>query len=226
MKIRVSINRSHEVPAKSSTDGTASDAGKSRGFSLDALAKAKRALQMQKELSEKLKKIPQLNKGAGSSIDGSSQVGSKEGSKASFPCSGIISTPVSSVTAALPVLAGATSNVSAFAASVTPPGSDMSHLTGLTAQNYAVIQRAQELAAKMVSQQDPEFDTLMNMFPGLMPAEVPVQPKPAKTPVLLLDALGREIDEHGNLVNMRKLNNLSTLKVNINKQKKEAFQIL
>ena len=54
----VSINRSHEVPGKSSTDGTATDAGKSGGLSLDALAKAKRALQMQKELSEKLKKIP------------------------------------------------------------------------------------------------------------------------------------------------------------------------
>lgn len=54
----VSITRSHEVPGKSSTDGTTSAAGKSGNLSLDALAKAKKALQMQKELSEKLKKIP------------------------------------------------------------------------------------------------------------------------------------------------------------------------
>lgn len=54
----VSITRSHEVPGKSSTDGTSSAAGKSGSLSLDALAKAKKALQMQKELSEKLKKLP------------------------------------------------------------------------------------------------------------------------------------------------------------------------
>ena len=54
----VTVTRSHEVPGKSSTDGTSSAAGKSGSLSLDALAKAKKALQMQKELSEKLKKIP------------------------------------------------------------------------------------------------------------------------------------------------------------------------
>lgn len=54
----VSVNRSHEVHGKSSTDGASSAAGKSGSLSLDALAKAKKALQMQKELSEKLKKIP------------------------------------------------------------------------------------------------------------------------------------------------------------------------
>lgn len=57
----VNINRSHEVPGKSSTDGTASDASKSGGLSLDALAKAKRALQMQKELAERMKKIPSVS---------------------------------------------------------------------------------------------------------------------------------------------------------------------
>ena len=51
------ITGSHEV-AGSSTDGS-SAAGKSGGsLSLDALAKAKKALKMQKELAEKLKKIP------------------------------------------------------------------------------------------------------------------------------------------------------------------------
>ena len=53
--------RSDEVPGKSSTDGTATSvAGKSGSLSLDALAKAKKALQMQKELAEKLKKIPMV----------------------------------------------------------------------------------------------------------------------------------------------------------------------
>ncbi|KAA0047405.1 U4/U6 small nuclear ribonucleoprotein Prp3 [Cucumis melo var. makuwa] len=56
----VSITRSHEVHGKSSTDGTSSTAGKSGNLSLDALAKAKKALQNQKELAEKLKKIPLL----------------------------------------------------------------------------------------------------------------------------------------------------------------------
>ena len=57
----VSITRSHEVTGKSSTDGSSSTAGKAGSLSMDALAKAKKALQMQKELSEKLKKIPQVN---------------------------------------------------------------------------------------------------------------------------------------------------------------------
>lgn len=57
----VSITRSHEVTGKSSTDGSSSTAGRPGSLSIDALAKAKKALQMQKELSEKLKKIPQVN---------------------------------------------------------------------------------------------------------------------------------------------------------------------
>ena len=56
----VSIIRSHEVTGKSSTDGSSSTARKTGSLSIDALAKAKKALQMQKELSEKLKKIPQV----------------------------------------------------------------------------------------------------------------------------------------------------------------------
>lgn len=57
----VSITGSHEVPGKTSTDGTSTAAGKSASLSLDALAKAKKALQMQRELSEKLKKIPSVS---------------------------------------------------------------------------------------------------------------------------------------------------------------------
>ncbi|CAI9088930.1 OLC1v1023390C1 [Oldenlandia corymbosa var. corymbosa] len=64
-------------------------------------------------------------------------------------------------------------------------------------------------------------------IPPLLLDVVTIQPKPAaKAHVLRLDALGREIDEHGNLVNVPKVNTLSTLKVNINNQRKDAFQIL
>jgi hypothetical protein len=55
--------RSDEVTVKSSTDGSAmSAASKSSNLSLDALAKAKKALQLKKELSEKLKKLPMVRK--------------------------------------------------------------------------------------------------------------------------------------------------------------------
>ncbi|XP_024638798.2 LOW QUALITY PROTEIN: protein RDM16 [Medicago truncatula] len=56
--------------------------------------------------------------------------------------------------------------------------------------------------------------------------KIPQLNKRTKAPFLRLDAQGREIDEHGNVVNVTKPSNLSTLKVNINKQKKDAFEIL
>ncbi|KAK4431170.1 protein RDM16 [Sesamum alatum] len=226
----VNINRSHEVPGKSSTDGTASDAGKTGGLSLDALAKAKRALQMQKELAERMKKIPSLNRDAGSTREGSPQVGEKEVGKLSSSGKGILSTPVPQVTASVTGTSGVTSSAPTLpivaSAPTIPPQSGLPHLPGLTAQKYEAVKRAQELAAKMGFRQDPEFAPLINMFPGQMPPDVTIQPKPSKAPVLRLDALGREIDEHGNVVNVPKVNSLSTLKVNINKQKKDAFQIL
>ncbi|XP_071702485.1 protein RDM16-like isoform X2 [Rutidosis leptorrhynchoides] len=181
----VNSNRSHEVHGKFSTDGSSADAGKSGGISLDALSKAKATLLKRKELAEKMKKIPLLNKGNNSSTERSSQMSTKE----------------------------------LF-------GSGVPQLAGLTAPKFEAVKRAQELAAKMGFRQDREFAPLLNMFPGQMPPEVTFQPKPTKAPVLLLDNLGREVDEHGNVVNIPKLNNLSTLKVNINKQKKDAFQIL
>ncbi|KAJ8558526.1 hypothetical protein K7X08_034055 [Anisodus acutangulus] len=223
----VNINGSHQVPGKSSTDGAASGAGKSGSLSLDALAKAKRALQMRKELAEKLKKIPALNKnkGANSMREGIPQVGPKESLQPSANA-GIFPTPGSSSDGGVlqtPGSAPSTSNLAA-AASTNPPPSGLPHLVGLTAQKYEAVKRAQELAAKMGFRQDPEFAPLINMFPGQMPPEVALQTKPAKAPVLRLDALGREIDEQGNIVNMPKPS--STLKVNINKKKQEAFQIL
>ncbi|CAL5322409.1 unnamed protein product [Camellia sinensis] len=208
----VSIPGSHEVHGKSSTDGTA-PASKSGNLSLDVLAKAKRVLQMQKELKENMKKLPLSNKVANS--EGMLNVASKEGLKVPSSSSGLLPTPVSAST--LP---------SAAAASLQPSASGTVPQAGLTAPNFEAVKRAQELAAKMGFRQDPQFAPLINMFPGQMPPEVTFQSKPAKAPVLRLDALGREIDEHGNVVSTTKVTNLSTLKVNINKQKKDAFQIL
>ncbi|XBI75509.1 hypothetical protein VPH35_068874 [Triticum aestivum] len=73
--------------------------------------------------------------------------------------------------------------------------------------------------------QDPQFSPSINMLPGTC-SGLNVPQRPAKAPVLCLDAQGREIDEHGNVISMTKPSNLSTLKVNINKQKKDAFQII
>ncbi|XP_031250082.1 protein RDM16 isoform X4 [Pistacia vera] len=223
----VSITRSHEVPGKSSTDGTSSAAGKSGSLSLDALAKAKKALQMQKELSEKLKKIPLLNKGTSS--DGSSVSGLKDGVKVPSSGTGIMQGTGSTTANALSsgAMPSSSNLPAAAAASVKPPASGVPTIPGLTnIPNIEAVKRAQELAAKMGFRQDPEFAPLINLFPGQMPTDVAAPQKPTKAPVLRVDALGREIDEHGNVVNVTKPNNLSTLKVNINKQKKDAFQIL
>ncbi|XP_043721204.1 protein RDM16-like isoform X2 [Telopea speciosissima] len=228
----VSVTRSHEVPGKSSTDGTTSAVGKSGSLSLDALAKAKRALQMQKELSEKLRKIPLLNKGASS--DGSLQLGgstNKKEPKALLSSAardpGSIPPTTDTIASTSQAKSSITNAFTAATASVKPPITGATAVPGLTTiPNIEAVKRAQELAAKMGFHQDPEFAPLINMFPGHTATDVAVQQKPSKAPVLRLDALGREIDEHGNVINMPKLTNLSTLKVNINKQKKEAFQIL
>ncbi|KAL9402570.1 hypothetical protein Peur_006419 [Populus x canadensis] len=209
----VSIARSHAVPGKSSTDGTSSAAGKSGNLSLDALAKAKKALQMQKELSEKLKKLPLSSKGNNTSSGGSSQRVLPSATTTTAVSTGAVSSSSSLSTSTL--------------VSIKTPSTGVAPLPDITSiPNYEAVKRAQELAAKMGFRQDPEFAPLINLFPGQLPAEVSVPQKPTKTPVLRVDALGREIDEHGNVVNVTKPSNLSTLKVNINKQKKEAFQIL
>ncbi|TVU10971.1 hypothetical protein EJB05_44528 [Eragrostis curvula] len=199
--------RSDEVTGKSSTDGSATSAtGKSSNLSLDALAKAKKALQLKKELSEKLKKLPGLNNKLGTDA----QVSKKEG-KSSV-----------SVSEAQPASKGEdkTSSVSGAQATAGAIG-----IPGLNIPNLDAVKRAQELAARMGFRQDPQFAPAINLFPGTS-TELTVPQRPAKAPVLRLDAQGREIDEHGNVINLTKPTNLSTLKVNINKQKKEAFQII
>ncbi|KAL5665098.1 hypothetical protein ACJX0J_025206, partial [Zea mays] len=211
--------RSDEVTVKSSTDGSAtSAAGKSSNLSLDALAKAKKALQLKKELSEKLKKLPMLNNKLGTSVT-ATQV-SKEEAK----------TSVSAVDAQLFSKGEAKpTDVSVLPTSTisgTPAVGGAIGIPGLTnIPNLESVKRAQELAAKMGFRQDPQFGPLINLFPGTS-TEVTVPQRPAKAPVLRLDAQGREIDEQGNVISMTKPTNLSTLKVNINKQKKEAFQII
>ncbi|PPR81697.1 hypothetical protein GOBAR_AA39015 [Gossypium barbadense] len=208
-----SVTGSHEVTG-SSTDGSSSTGKSGANLSLDALAKAKKALQMQKELAEKLKKIPSLNKGPSSS---------------SVVTTGTVQRPVSTVPTS--VATGPSSSsvppASAAVASVKPPTTGMPAVPGLASiPNLEAVKRAQELAAKMGFRQDPQFAPLINLFPGQVQVDVPVPQKPTKAPVLRVDALGREIDEHGNIINVTKPSNLSTLKVNINKQKKDAFQIL
>ncbi|CAN8313446.1 unnamed protein product [Cochlearia groenlandica] len=192
----VSIVRSHEVHGKSSTDGRISSVAgsSSANSSLDAVAKAKKLLQMGKGLAEKMKNLPSLNKGTKSTSEG------------------IPHTRAPS----------STSTPGISASSLPHAG-----LAGLgSISNIEAVKRAQELAAKMGFRQDPEFAPLINLFPGQAPTEMVVPQKPTKAPVLRVDALGREIDEHGNVISVTKPSNLSTLKVNINKQKKDAFQIL
>ncbi|KAJ0257927.1 Protein RDM16 [Hirschfeldia incana] len=182
-----SVVRSHEVHGNSSTDGRTN-------LSLDALAKAKKAIQLGKGLADRFKKLSSANQGIKIASEGNR------------------------VPSSTTVSAG-TSSASALPHAVFP---------GLENKvNIEAVKRAQEVAARMGYRQDPEFPTIINYLLGQTPGEtMAVQQKPAKAPVLRVDALGREIDEHGNVISVTKPSNLSTLKVNINKQKKDAFQIL
>ncbi|KAK1558177.1 hypothetical protein QYE76_027151 [Lolium multiflorum] len=206
--------RSDQVTGKSSTDGTPnSAAGRSSNLSLDALAKAKKALQLKKELSEKLKRLSGLNNKLGTALS-DAQTPKKE----TQPVSG---------SSASSVQAGAASELPASIASgMAAAAAVAAGISGLTnIPNLDAVKRAQELAASMGFRQDPQFAPVINMFPGTS-SELAVSQRPAKAPVLRLDAQGREVDEHGNVISMTKPSSLSTLKVNINKQKKDAFQII
>ncbi|KAH0670304.1 hypothetical protein KY290_026764 [Solanum tuberosum] len=215
-----------KVLGKSSTDGAARDTGKSATLSIDAKGNANDLKQRHKALKEKLKRIPLLIKGANSTRDGSSQMGSKESLKAPSTNVAILPPPVASSDAGILPTPGSERSTSSIATmvSVNMLPSSLPHVAGLTAQSYEAMKRAQEFSAKIEFRQDPECPSLTNMFPGQMPPEVIIQPKLAKATVLRLDAFGREIDEQGNVVNVPKPS--STLKVNINKQNKESFQLL
>ncbi|KAG5390420.1 hypothetical protein IGI04_031961 [Brassica rapa subsp. trilocularis] len=196
----VSNVRSHEVHGKSSTDGrTSSTAGESSASlsSLDALAKAKKAIELGKGIADRFKKLSSMNQGTKPTSEGSPH------------------TRVQSSTTTPAVSAG-TSSASALPHAVFPGPESTS--------NIEAVRKAQELAAKMTFRHDP---SALNYFSGQAPTEtMAVTQKPAKPPVLRVDAHGREIDEHGNVISVTKPSNLTTLKVNINKQKKDAFQIL
>ncbi|KAG2633997.1 hypothetical protein PVAP13_2NG298000 [Panicum virgatum] len=196
--------RSDEVTGKSSTDGSAtSAAGKNSNLSLDALAKAKKALQLKKELSEKLKKLPMLNKLGTTSTD--MQVSKKEDAKTAVE--------TQTVSKGEAKHTGPVSGLPMSSVSGTPAAADAIGIPGLTSiPNLEAVKRAQELAAKMGFRQDPHFAPLINMFPGTS-TELTVPQRPPKAPVLRLDAQGREIDEQGKVISMTKPTNLSTLKV-------------
>ena len=141
-------------------------------------------------------------------------MGSKDESIISAGVASKTSTPASSGPAAnmsvFPSGASAATYASPQAGGTTAPGIPTSTPTPA---NYEAVRRAQELAARMGFRQDPQFAPLINMFPGQMVGDIAIPQKPTKAPVLRLDAQGREIDEHGNVVNVTKPSNLSTLKV-------------
>ncbi|XP_020575952.1 protein RDM16 [Phalaenopsis equestris] len=201
-------------------------AGKSGSLSRDALAKAKKALQIQKQLSEKLKKLPVLNKQSSAGYVDSLHAESLKPSGAASRHGASFS---SSASTSMPIQMPSAPNVSVGSApsgNALNAGREGNAPLLATAASYEAVKRAQELAARMGFRQDPDFAPLINMFPGSAVTDAGLLPKSTKVPVLRLDAQGREIDEHGNVINKPKATNLSTLKVNINKQKKEAFQIL
>jgi len=78
--------------------------------------------------------------------------------------------------------------------------------------NYEAVKRAHELALRLGFHQIP-FG--MPIMPTMMPTNLAEDggSKSVKAPVLRLDAQGREIDEHGNVVERSKATNVSTLKV-------------
>ncbi|KAH7285667.1 hypothetical protein KP509_33G040100 [Ceratopteris richardii] len=172
----------------------------------EAILKAKLTLEKQKMLAEKLKKIPQVSTSLASNL--------KSTSSSSFPKSVSQQTgigeaiPAKAMGGNVPVV----SNVPPF--SGLAPG---------TAPISDALKKVQEVAARLGISQS--ADSFLSLMQGSELGTAAHQ-REVKRPVLLLDALGREIDEHGNIVERTKIGNLSTLKVNINKHKKESFQIL
>lgn len=78
--------------------------------------------------------------------------------------------------------------------------------------NYEAVKRAHELALRLGFHQIP-FG--MPIMPTMMPTNLAEDgsSKSVKAPVLRLDAQGREVDEHGHVVERSKATNVSTLKV-------------
>lgn len=156
--------------------------------------------------------VLQLNKISTSNSQGKTHLGSKDESTVPSLTAGVASnttTPATSVPVA--TMSVFPSDTAAALANPQASGASAAGIPNLP--NYEAVRRAQELAARMGFRQDPQFAPLINMFPGQMVTDIAIPQKPTKAPVLRLDAHGREIDEHGNVVNVTKPSNLSTLKV-------------
>lgn len=147
-----------------------------------------------------------MNKGATSTSDNKAPLIVKEEAKTPFSGTGVAQGLSNAAISGGAVESSAAVDKQAASGMTSFPG--LASITSIEA-----VKRAQELAAKMGFRDDREFGNLINLFPGPIPAEVSVLPKSTKVPVLRIDALGREIDEHGNVVNVTKPSNLSTLKV-------------
>lgn len=151
-----------------------------------------------------------MKKVGGSSSANSSVVKLEEKAK---PPSGVLG-QLSTTNDATTLSTGVVSSSSTFPSAANALDVGINVPAGLTSiPHIEAVKRAQELAARMGFRQDPEFAPLINLFPGNIATDVAVPQKPTKAPVLRLDALGREIDEQGNVVNITKPSNLSTLKV-------------
>ncbi|MCO5560735.1 hypothetical protein L7F22_014355 [Adiantum nelumboides] len=178
---------------------------KSLSLMPEALSKAKLALEKQKMLAEKLKKIPKISQLTAQSLKASS--------------SSAISTPSTHIHSTPQTLPGNNA-----IGTIPPTTNYLPNIPGLVpGVPHDAIKKVQEVAARFGLSQP--TDSFFSMMQGNDFGTVS-QHRDVKRPVLLLDAHGREIDEHGNVVERTKISNLSTLKVNINKHKKESFQIL
>ncbi|MCO5602156.1 hypothetical protein L7F22_056284 [Adiantum nelumboides] len=178
---------------------------KSLSLMPEALSKAKLALEKQKMLAEKLKRIPKISQLTAQSLKASS--------------SSVTLTPSTHIHNTSQTLPG--NNV---IGTIPPNTHYFPNIPGLVSGvPHDAIKKVQEVAARFGLSQP--TDSFFSMMQGNDFGTVS-QHRDAKRPVLLLDAQGREIDEHGNVVERTKISNLSTLKVNINKHKKESFQIL
>lgn len=175
-----------------------------------------------------MKKLPQLNK-AGSATMTTSTTAPLLSAVASLggitPAPGAQTAPSQTNQVVMPVPGVVPPNMIGMMPGMIPgmPAIGTPNVGALA--NYEAIKRAHELAMRLGFHQIP-FG--MPLMPTMMPTNFAEDggSKSVKAPVLRLDAQGREIDEHGNVVERSKVTNVSTLKVNINKQKKEAFQIL
>jgi U4/U6 small nuclear ribonucleoprotein PRP3 len=207
--------------SKSEARGEAAPAEKTSTVSLDALAKAKRVLQVQKELAEKLKKLPQLKKSGAETTTALPSTSAVPLAAASLPQAPPTLPPVLPTPPVLP-LPGSIPPGIASGAFFNMPGM-LPGLGGLgipnlgSISNYEAVKRAHEFAVQLGFHQLPGGMPFMpTMVPTPGPDDMggqPGQPKTVKAPVLRLDAQGREIDEHGNVVDRPKLTNVSTLKV-------------